>query len=129
MPQLRPLTGVLLGFVLGVLSGVLLAGGRGSGSGNQADPAALRQIEELTKRLQIAQEERDQADRQLERFQRLAEQMTSTFKNLEARFAALEAAERARETLLREGVQAPEPAAPEEPGGNAPEDDRPSADN
>jgi len=72
----------------------------------------MRQIDELTRRLEAAQEERTRADRQLERFQQLAEQMTTTFAKLEARFKALEEAERVRQASAPQDIPPPQGEAP-----------------
>ena len=135
MLRLRFSSGLILGLVvgvpLGVLIGVLMLPARGS------DPGAATnlQIIDLTRKLEAAKEAKERADRQLEQFQKLADQMTATFKSLEQRFNALEESERLRDAQRQPASQpeakAPEPTVPAaptpppsaaEPAGGEPDD-------
>jgi len=97
MLRLRFSSGLLLGLVagvpLGVLIGVLMLPVRGSDPG----VATSLQVMELTRKLEAATEAKERAEHQLEQFQKLADQMTATFKSLEQRFSALEETERLRD--------------------------------
>lgn len=112
MLRLRFSSGLLLGLVagvpLGVLIGVLMLPARGSDPG----AATSLQVIDLTHRLEVAKEDKERADRQLEQFQKLADQMTATFKSLEQRFNALEESERLRDAQ-RQPTGQPEAKAPE----------------
>jgi len=111
MLRLRFSSGLLLGLVagvpLGVLIGVLMLPARDSEPG----AATNLQIIELTRKLEAAKEEKERADRQLEQFQRLADQMTATFKSLEQRFNALEESQRLHD-VQRPPAGQPEAKAP-----------------
>jgi gas vesicle protein len=98
MLRFRFSSGVLLGLIVGVPAGALCVLLIAPGGAHEPNRQTQLQVEELTRRLESAKEEREQADKQLERFQKLAEQMTTTFNTLEARFRALEDAERTRQT-------------------------------
>jgi len=119
MLRLRFSSGLLLGLVvgvpLGVLIGVLMLPARGSDPGT----ATSLQVIELTRKLEAAKEDKERADRQLEQFQKLADQMTATFKSLEQRFNALQETERLRDAQRQPAGQpeakAPEPTAPAPP--------------
>jgi hypothetical protein len=106
MLRLRFSSGLILGLVIGVpvglLIGVLMLPARVAESGA---PTSL-QVMELTRKLEAAKENKERTDRQLEQFQKLAEQMTATFKSLEQRFNALEEVQR-----LHEPQQPPQPEA------------------
>lgn len=116
MMRWRFSTGLLLGLVAGVavgaLIGVLVAPPHG---GDGAQATAL-QVQELSRKLAAAQEERERADKQLERFAQVAEQMTVTFNRLDERFKALEQQARALEATTPTAAPAPAgeppPAAP-----------------
>lgn len=88
------IVGLVVGVLAGVLIGVLMLPPRGTDSGT----ATSLQVIELTRKLEGMQEEKERADRQLEQFQKLADQMTTTFKSLEQRFNGLDEAQRLRET-------------------------------
>ena len=107
--------GLVVGVPLGVLIGVLMLPARGSDPG----AATSLQVIELTRKLEAAKEDKERADRQLEQFQKLADQMTATFKSLEQRFNALEESERLRDAQRQPTSQpeakAPEPTAPTAP--------------
>ena len=119
MLRLRFSSGLVLGLVvgvpLGVLIGVLMLPARGSDPGT----ATSLQVIELTRKLEAAKEDKERADRQLEQFQKLADQMTATFKSLEQRFNAHQETERLRDAQRQPAGQpeakAPEPTAPTAP--------------
>jgi Tfp pilus assembly protein PilN len=120
MRRMRFSSGLLIGLLLGVAAGVLI-GLRFTPAGPPApSPATLLQVEELTRRLEAAQEERARADKQLERFQQLSEQMTKTFNTLEARFKALEEAERSRQPADEQADGQPEAHPPGDAPGAPP---------
>lgn len=113
MRRLRFSSGLILGLVLGIpaglLTGVLLVPPR---TPDQTVATSL-QVQELTHRLEAAQEEKQRVDRQLEQFEKLADQMTASFRNLEQRFKALEEEQRIREAHgTRPAPPAPVPQAP-----------------
>lgn len=123
MRRLRFSSGLILGFVFGIpaglLIGLLLAPARGP---DQSGATSL-QVQELTRKLEALQEEKQRADRQLEQFERLAGQMTASFSSLEQRFKALEEEQRMRETRRNQPpAQAPPMQAPATPAqaGQAP---------
>src|SRR3990172_7782719 len=97
MLRLRFLPGLLLGLVVGLPAGILLAVLLGLPQGSAPPIAAPSQIQDLTRKLEQANEAKERADRQLEQFQKLAEQMTVSFNNLERRFKSLEEEQRGRE--------------------------------
>lgn len=103
-------SGVVLGLVLGIPLGAILV----SLLAPPPDQNARLEFEvrELTRKLEAANEARVRADRQLEEFQKLADQMTRSFENLERRFRELEAQLSETQTAL--------PAAPT-PSPNEPE--------
>jgi len=88
MLRFRFTSGVILGLVIGLPVGLLI--------GllvlpPQPDPAALTSLEvqDLRRKLEAASYAKDRAERQLEQFQKLAEQMTASFSRLEERFKLL----------------------------------------
>ena len=125
MLRLRFSSGLILGLVVGVLAGVLI-GMLMLPARMDVGAATNAQVIELTRRLEAATEAKERADRQLEQFQKLADQMTATFKSLEQRFNALEEAQRLREAQRPaaappEGkAPAPEPTAPAPPAPGPP---------
>ena len=142
MLRFRFSSGLLLGLVAGVPAGVLI--GIFMLPARSSDPGATTslQIVELTRKLEAARDDKERSDRQLEQFQKLADQMTATFKSLEQRFNALEEAQRLHETPRPASsppeVRAPAPEAapaatptppapaagadPAEPAGTEPDD-------
>ncbi|MBI3785871.1 MAG: YtxH domain-containing protein [Deltaproteobacteria bacterium] len=90
MMRFRFSSGLTLGLTLGIPVGALLALLLMPSPPEATGPSPLR-VEELTRKLDQAREARERADHQLEQFQKLAEQMTTSFQTLEARFKALEA--------------------------------------
>ena len=126
MLRMRFSSGLLIGLLVGVPAGSLIALLlTPAATPPPPSQATMLQVEELTRRLESAQEERARADRQLERFQQLSEQMTTTFNTLEARFKALEQAERARQASLPDGPPSAAPPAgtdrPAEGSGGGPQ--------
>jgi hypothetical protein len=93
------------------------------GRGPEPGAATSLQVIELTRKLELATEAKERADRQLEQFQKLADQMTATFKSLEQRFNALEESQRLRDAQRQPAGQpeakapalAPAPTAPPAP--------------
>jgi hypothetical protein len=88
MLRFRFTSGVILGLVIGlpvgVLIGLLVLPPR-------PDPAALTSLEvqDMRRKLEAATYAKDRAERQMEQFQKLAEQMTASFSRLEERFTML----------------------------------------
>lgn len=105
---------MVVGVAAGVLVGMLMLPPRVVDSG----AATSLQVMELTRKLEVAKDDKERTDRQLEQFQKLAEQMTATFKSLEQRFNALEAAQRSREPQQLPAAQ-PEAKAPAPPAAAA----------
>jgi TolA-binding protein len=115
MLRLRFLPGLLLGLVIGLPAGILItllltppqSGGQ---------PATVSsQIQDLTRKLELANEAKERADRQLEQFQKLAEQMTTSFNSLEQRFKLLEEEQRARDSQAAQALLQRSAAAPTSP--------------
>lgn len=104
-------SGVILGLLLGIPGGVLL-GLLVLPTHLDQETATTLQVQDLTRRLEAAQEDKRRVDRQLEQFQHLAEQMTASFNSLEQRFKALEEEARLRSTRVGTSAVAPAPAAP-----------------
>ncbi len=94
MLRLRFSSGLILGLVVGLLAGVLIGMFMLPAHTMDAGAATNAQIIELTRKLEMTTEAKERTDRQLEQFQKLADQMTATFKSLEQRFTALEEAQR-----------------------------------
>jgi len=90
MMRWRFSTGVLLGLVAGVAAGLVIGLLVAPSSGGGGAQATALQVQELSRKLAAAQEERERADKQLERFAQLAEQMSVAFNRLDERFKALE---------------------------------------
>ncbi len=89
MLRFRFSSGLILGLLLGIPGGVLLSLLALPQHADQA-PATSTRIQELTRRLETAEEDKQRMERQLEQFQQLAIQMTGSFNSLEQRFRALE---------------------------------------
>ncbi len=88
MLQTRFNTGLILGLVIGLPVGLLI--------GLQIlpqrpDPAAVtsQEVQDLRRKLETATYAKERAERQMEQFQKLAEQMTASFARLEERFKTL----------------------------------------
>lgn len=108
MLRFRFSSGLILGLVLGVLAGVVIGVFMLPPRGTDSGTATNLQVIELTRKLAGMQEAKERADRQLEQFQKLADQMTTTFKSLEQRFNALDEAQRLRDV---QHPSSPPPAA------------------
>src|SRR5512139_1827691 len=111
MLRLRFLPGLILGVLIGLPAGITIAL-------FVLPPRALEQnastsplVQDLTRKLDAAREARERADRQIEQFQKLAEQMTASFNNLETRFKALEEEQRVRMARPAPPVAVPPHAA------------------
>ncbi|MFI5397233.1 MAG: hypothetical protein ACHQ9S_16970 [Candidatus Binatia bacterium] len=123
MLRLRFLPGLILGVILGLPAGVVIALLILPSRGADVPVSLQSQVPELTRRLEAANEARERADHQFEQFQKLAEQMTSTFNSLEMRFKLLEEEQHVRDA---QGVpaaarQAAAPAPPQAPTASKPE--------
>ena len=117
MLRLRFLPGLILGLVLGLPAGVLIGMLTLSPRGTSDPTATSLHVQELTRKLDAANEAKERAERQFEQFQKLAEQMTASFNELERRFKALEEEQRRRES---QGAQTSQrPAAGAAQGTNA----------
>lgn len=143
MLRLRFSSGLILGLVIGVPVGLLIGVFMLPVRAPEPSAPTSLQVMELTRKLEAAKEAKERTDRQLEQFQKLAEQMTATFKSLEQRFNALEEAQRLHEPQQPPAPQpeakapasptavaatptpasSPGPASSAEPAGNAPDDD------
>ncbi|GIW43607.1 MAG: hypothetical protein KatS3mg077_0889 [Candidatus Binatia bacterium] len=82
-------SGLILGLILGIPTGALLASALLPNP--PADTRLQFEVRELTRRLEMANEARARAEKQMEEFSKLADQMTKSFENLERRFQELEA--------------------------------------
>lgn len=116
MLRLRFTSGVILGLVLGIPVGAVIALLLVPSSPPDHNGATSLQVQELTRKLEVAKDDRERVDKQLEQFQKLAEQMTTSFNNLEQRFKALQEEQRLQEAHAH---QAP-PSAPAAPPAQAP---------
>ena len=110
MLRFRFTSGVILGLVIGLPVGLLI--------GLQVlpprpDPAALAtlEVQDLRRKLEAATYAKDRAERQMEQFQKLADQMTTSFSRLEERFKIL------GEQAPAVGVPTAPPALPAATGG------------
>jgi TolA-binding protein len=127
MLRLRFSSGLILGLVVGVLAGVVIGMLMLPARSVDVGAATNAQVIELTRRLEAATEAKERADRQLEQFQKLADQMTATFKSLEQRFNAVEEAQRLREAQQPPAGQPAAKVAVPEPTALAPPTAAPSA--
>ena len=122
MRRLRFTSGLTLGLALGVPSGALIALLILPPRAAEHNVATALQLDQLTRKLEAANEDRQRMEQQLDQFEKLAEQMTSSFNTLELRFKALEEEQHVREAQLagsrttdaRTG-EAPTPTAAERP--------------
>ncbi len=71
--------GLGLGIIVGAVAALVL-------SGPPAANISPARIEELNRKIAAAEESRARADKQLEDFQKIAEQMAQSFQTLEKRF-------------------------------------------
>jgi len=116
MLRLRFSSGVILGLVLGIMAGGVIAVLLTPAPPPTDQGAMALQVQELTRKLEAARDDRQRVDKQLEQFQKLAEQMTASFNNLDQRFKALQEEQRLQETAAKQAAvptvpQAPSPAA------------------
>src|SRR5574341_365546 len=122
MRRLRFSSGLIIGLLIGVPAGTII--GLLVLPTRPADQGAVTslQVQELTRKLEAAQEAKFRADQQLEQFTKLAEQMTASFNSLEQRFKALEEENRRQQArgsappAAQPAGAAPQPASP--PGGS-----------
>ncbi|MBI4515876.1 MAG: hypothetical protein HY699_08690 [Deltaproteobacteria bacterium] len=96
MPRWRFLPGLLLGLILGLPLGAIIAL-FGMPPCNTDSSVAALQVGELSRRLVETQRDKEDLGRQLEEFRTLAERMTTSFRELERRFTAMEEEMRRRE--------------------------------
>jgi hypothetical protein len=131
MRRLRFTSGLILGLLLGLAAGTLIGLLLPAARNTDPNSAAVSQLQALTRELDVAREAKERAERQLEVFAKLADQMTATFKTLEERFKALEEQERLRDTARDQPARhAPAPPAPPPPPADtpaAPPGDQPNA--
>ena len=120
MMRLRFSSGLTLGLALGLPTGALLALLLTPSRPAEPNGATALQVQELTRKLEAAKEARDRADGQLEQFQKLAEQMTTSFQSLEARFKALEAEQATPRAAAPPTATKPPPSAPPPPTPTVP---------
>jgi len=95
MLRLRFTSGLALGLAVGVPLGALITLLLTPSPRDDSTTATSLQVLELTRKLDLANEARERMERQLEQFTGIANQMTASFNTLEARFKALEEAQRA----------------------------------
>jgi hypothetical protein len=88
MLRMRFLPGLLVGLVLGLPLGVISALWLVSGDETAARHAG--EIDDLSRRLERAEKDKERMNRQLEDFGGLAERMAKSFEDLERRFRALQ---------------------------------------
>jgi TolA-binding protein len=115
MLRLRFLPGLILGLLFGLPAGIVVGVLVLAPHGTEQSVGASSTIQDLTRKLEAAKEARDRADRQLEQFQKLADQMTASFNSLELRFKLLEEQQHVREVQAQAAeaaVRARAPAAP-----------------
>ena len=115
MLRLRFLPGLILGLLFGLPAGMVVGILVLAPHGTEQGVGASSTVQDLTRKLEAAKEARDRADRQLEQFQKLADQMTASFNSLEMRFKLLEEEQRVREVQAQAAeaaVRARVPAAP-----------------
>jgi TolA-binding protein len=122
MLRLRFLPGLILGLLVGLPVGIGIGILALAPHGTEQSAGASSLVQDLTRKLEAAKEARDRADRQLEQFQKVADQMTASFNNLEMRFKLLEEEQRVRDAQSQ-ASQAAIPArapAPLPPTATAP---------
>ena len=111
MLRLRFIPGLSLGLALGVPAGALIALLVFPQRPAEQNATTSLQAQELSHRLDLANEDKQRMNRQLEQFGKLADQMTASFNSLEQRFKALEEEQRVRD--VRAAQPAPPPAPPQ----------------
>lgn len=117
-----------MGLALGVPAGALIALLILPPRADNHTVATSLQVDQLTRKLEDANSDRQRMQQQLEQFQKLADQMTTSFNALEVRFKALEEEQRVREAKppdtgaadartaeARTPTTAPDPAAGAQP--------------
>jgi len=112
MLRLRFLPGLILGLLVGLPVGIGVGVLALAPHGREQNAGASSLVQDLTHKLEAAKEERDRADRQLEQFQKLADQMTASFNNLEMRFKLLEEEQHVRDVQAQAAIPARAPAPP-----------------
>ncbi len=116
MRRLRFTSGLTLGLALGVPAGALIALLILPPRADNHTVATSLQVDQLTRKLEEANGDRQRMQQQLEQFQKLADQMTASFNTLEARFKALEEEQRVRAAQLTDtGAADAGSAAPRTP--------------
>ncbi|MFI4981597.1 MAG: hypothetical protein ACHQIO_14720 [Nevskiales bacterium] len=131
MLRLRFLPGLIVGFLIGIAAGTVI-GFMVLPPQAAEQHSTSAQVQDLSRRLEAAQADRERADRQLEQFQKLADQMTASFNSLETRFKLLEeeqrvqaaappaaAPTRASQAAAPQAVAPPTPTAPAAAAGAA----------
>ncbi len=119
MLRLRFSVGLLFGLLVGVPAGAFIALLAFPRVASDSAGTTSLQVQDLSRKLEAANVDRARVDQQLEQFQKLAEQMTANFNNLEIRFRSL-AEERQRDSqahpaaarALQQGGRAPVQADP-----------------
>ncbi len=114
---------MVLGLSAGTLIGLLAVPPRASDS----VATTPLQVQELTRKLETAKEDKERVDRQLEQFAKLADQMTASFSMLEQRFKALEEEQRLREAARDQAFPTPTRAAAPAATARVPEGQPPPA--
>ncbi len=89
MLRLRFSVGLLFGLLVGVPAGAFIALLAFPHAASDSVGTTSLQAQDLSRKLEAANVDRARVDQQLEQFQKLAEQMTANFNNLEIRFRAL----------------------------------------
>jgi TolA-binding protein len=101
------LVGLLLGLPLGAVVAILLLPQRPSTSG-----ATSPEVQELQRRLERAEHDRDELTHQVDNFRVMAERMTTSFSDLERRFNTLEGEMQASEHATTTAATATPPPQP-----------------
>ena len=101
------IVGLLLGLPLGAIATALLLPAR------HAESAATSlQVEQLSRRLEQAEQDKQALNRQLDEFRTMADRMTASFTELERRFKTLEEEMQAREAAAPSPTSMPATPAP-----------------
>jgi hypothetical protein len=121
MRRLRFTSGLILGLLFGLAAGTVIGLLLPSAHNSDPNSASATQLQALTRELEAARDAKERADRQLEVFAKLADQMTATFKTLEERFQAIEEQERLRDAQHDQAARhAPAPPPPPAPPAATP---------